>query len=248
MNKIEIVNILNKYNFDKNRYMVISGASMVLQGIKEETKDIDIAVTIDYRKELLNKYKCEFERKNLDCDVYFIDEIIKFSKNYFNQDEIIMYENIPIQNLDGIKKLKLSIGRDKDLKDIAKISSYLDLNSLALAYIGDAVYELYIRKYLVNKKILKVKDLQKESIKYVSAPYQAKFLKQMIEEKMLTDEEMEIVKRARNHKSRSSKNTDIVTYKYSTAFEALIGYLEINYNKKRIEEIMNYIYNFKEVN
>lgn len=115
-------------------------------------------------------------------------------------------------------------------------------NSLALAYLGDAIYEVYIRKYLLDKGICKVNDLQKESVKYVSAKAQSDFLEKMFNDEFLTDEEILVVKRARNHKSHGSpKNTDIVTYKRATGLEALIGYLEINDDKKRILEIMNYI-------
>ncbi|MBP3766493.1 MAG: Mini-ribonuclease 3 [Bacilli bacterium] len=117
----------------------------------------------------------------------------------------------------------------------------MNLNSLALAYLGDAIYELYIRKYLISKNIVKVKELQKEAVNYVSAKAQAKFLNKMIEAKFLTDDEVDIVKRARNHKSHSSKSTDIITYKHSTGLEALIGELYLKDNKTRIDEIMNYI-------
>ena len=118
---------------------------------------------------------------------------------------------------------------------------YKMLNSLALAYMGDAIYEVYVREYLIKNNIVKVKDLQKESIKYVSAKNQAEILKNMIDNKLLTDEEIDVVYRARNHKSHSSKNTDIITYKYSTGLEALIGYLYFSEQKDRINDIMNYI-------
>ena len=114
------------------------------------------------------------------------------------------------------------------------------INSLNLAYLGDAVYELYIRSFLI-KKNLKVNELQQESIKYVSAKNQAKFLDKLIENNILTNEEIIVVKRARNHKSHPSKTTDIITYKKSTGLEALIGYLKIINNTNRIEEIMKYI-------
>ncbi len=119
------------------------------------------------------------------------------------------------------------------------------MNILAQAYLGDAIYELYIRKYLLQKGIEKVNELQKESIKYVSATNQSLFLKKMIDEKFLSDEEIDIVKRARNHKSHKSKTTDIITYKHSTALEALIGSLYLNKNIERIDEIMNYILGVK---
>ncbi len=118
----------------------------------------------------------------------------------------------------------------------------LEINVLVLAYIGDCVYENYVRHYLVNKGIGNVNDLQTESIKYVSAKAQASFLNEMIDNSFFTDEEISVIKRARNYKSNSHpKNTDIITYKHATALEAIIGYLDIVDNKKRIDEIMKYI-------
>ena len=115
-------------------------------------------------------------------------------------------------------------------------------NSLALAFIGDAIYEVYIREYLLNQGIEKVNKLQKEATKYVSARGQADYLKKMIEDNFLTEDELQIVMRARNHKTNSSpKNTDIITYKNATGLEALIGCLYLEGNNDRIAEIMNYI-------
>lgn len=115
-------------------------------------------------------------------------------------------------------------------------------NVLALAYLGDAIYECYIREYLLQKGNRKVKELQAQSISYVSAKNQCKFLKTMIENQFLTEEELDIVLRARNHKShKSPKNTDVATYKYATGLEALIGYLYLEEKKNRIDEIMKWI-------
>ncbi len=117
-----------------------------------------------------------------------------------------------------------------------------EINVLALAYLGDAIYEKYIREHLVNKGIYKVNDLQKEAINYVSAKNQCKFLKELINNNFLIEEEINIIKRARNHKSNSHpKNTDIITYKNATGLEALIGYLYLENNLLRIEEIMKKI-------
>ena len=117
-----------------------------------------------------------------------------------------------------------------------------NLNSLALAYIGDAIYEVYIREYLLSKGICKVNDLQKEAIKYVSAKAQFNYLSKMIDEHFFTDEELNIIFRARNHKvDHRPKNCDISTYKYATGLEAVVGYLYLKKDNKRIEEIMNYI-------
>ena len=117
-----------------------------------------------------------------------------------------------------------------------------EINVLVLAYSGDAIYEEYIRKYLINKGIGHVNDLQKEAVKYVSANGQASYLTQMMEEGFLTDEEINIVKRARNYKTTSHpKSCDIVTYKYATGLECLIGYLNMENKNSRIDEIMNFI-------
>ena len=115
-------------------------------------------------------------------------------------------------------------------------------NSLVLAYLGDSVYELYIRKYLIDKGIVKVKDLQKESVKYVSAKSQSDILKELININFFNEEELDIIIRARNHKNNHKpKNCDIITYKYATGFEALIGYLYLNNDIARIEEIIEFI-------
>lgn len=114
-----------------------------------------------------------------------------------------------------------------------------NINVLVLAYLGDSVYENYVRVYLVKKGYSKIKDIHAAAINYVSAANQAKFLKEMLDNNFLTEEEKNIVYRARNHKeAHKPKSTDIVTYKYATGLEALIGYLYLENNKTRIDEIM----------
>lgn len=120
------------------------------------------------------------------------------------------------------------------------MKSVNEVNALALAYLGDSIYELYIRTYLIDKGINKVNTLQEEAKKFVSAKSQALILNKINE--YLTNEEIDVVKRARNHKShKSPKNTDIVTYKLSTGLEALFGYLFLTKQNKRIDELMNLI-------
>ena len=117
-----------------------------------------------------------------------------------------------------------------------------EVNVLVLAYLGDTIYENYIRRYLIKKGIANVNDLQKEAVNFVSAKSQAGFLMKMIDSAFLSDEEITVVKRARNYKTTSRpKNCDVVTYKYATGLEALIGYLELEKRKERIDEIMNFI-------
>lgn len=116
------------------------------------------------------------------------------------------------------------------------------INVISLAYIGDAVYEVYVRDYLIKHGFAKVEELQKEAVKYVSAKSQRKILSYLIDNNLLDENELNIVKRGRNYKRASHpKNTDIITYKMSSGFEAMIGYLYLNNDKDRLDEIMNYI-------
>lgn len=116
------------------------------------------------------------------------------------------------------------------------------INIISLAYLGDSIYEIYIRESLIKLGIQKVEELQKNATKYVSAKGQAKILTYLIDNNLLNNEELDIVKRGRNNKrSNHPKNTDIITYKLSTGFEALIGYLYLSNKIERLKEILNYI-------
>lgn len=116
------------------------------------------------------------------------------------------------------------------------------INVITLAYMGDAIYEVYIRESMIKNGIIKVEELQKEVTQYVSAKGQSKTLQYLIDNNILTEEEIEIVKRGRNYKrSIHPKNTDLITYKYATGFEALIGYLYLSKNNKRLEELLKKI-------
>ncbi len=116
------------------------------------------------------------------------------------------------------------------------------MNPLTLAYLGDAIYELYVRKFLISKGFVYVKDLQEEAIKYVSAKAQAKYLNDCLDRNIFTEEEISVMKRARNYKNtHHPKNCDVITYKYATAFEAIIGYLDLMGKKDRIEKLIAFI-------
>ena len=116
------------------------------------------------------------------------------------------------------------------------------INIVTLAYLGDAIYEIYIREKLIEQGIAKVEELQKNATKYVSAKGQASILTNLLENNLLTEEEIDVVKRGRNYKRSSHpKHTDIITYKLSTGFEALIGYLYLSKKKERLEEILKHI-------
>ena len=121
------------------------------------------------------------------------------------------------------------------------------LNSLALAYMGDAVLETYVRYHLLQNGQVKPNLLHKEATRYVSAKAQSSVLHQMIEEGFLLEEEIAILKRGRNAKSGTvPKNTDVQTYRYSTAFEALFGSLYLAENQERLEEIIQYAFDLIE--
>ena len=114
-----------------------------------------------------------------------------------------------------------------------------NINTTALAYIGDAVYEIYIRKHSIEGGQHKVDVLHKKAVKFVRADGQALAVKTMMREEFLSEEEISLVKRARNHESASKpKNADPVIYKLATAFEALIGFLYLEENTDRLEEVI----------
>ena len=126
------------------------------------------------------------------------------------------------------------INIEKDITDIRL------MNPLTWAYIGDNVYELFIRTYLINTTNLKPHKLHIEAIKYVKASAQANILKNIYED--LTEEEKEIVRRGRNAENHHvPKNSNVQEYMYATAFEALIGYLYLTKQNKRLKKILNKI-------
>lgn len=115
------------------------------------------------------------------------------------------------------------------------------INVQVLALLGDAVLSLYIREELLKQGINNANKLQDMSIKYVSAKGEVAILNKLIEDNFLTEEELDIIKRGRNNKKENHpKNTDIITYKLSTGFEALLGDLYLN-DKERLKEILNKI-------
>nr|WP_301553591.1 Mini-ribonuclease 3 [Desulfuribacillus alkaliarsenatis] len=121
-----------------------------------------------------------------------------------------------------------------------KKPNYRELSSLALAYIGDAVYEVMVRQHLLNTGIAKVQFLHKESTKFVSAKSQSRFIHALMDE--LTEEEKDIVRRGRNTKSHTTaKNASVNEYRYSTAFECLIGYLYLTNQQERLEWVFEQI-------
>ncbi|TRM11151.1 ribonuclease III [Lentibacillus cibarius] len=113
------------------------------------------------------------------------------------------------------------------------------MKSLALAYMGDAVYEVHVRNHLLKSGTVKPNQLHREAVTFVSAKAQASVVLYWIEVGLLTDEEERVVARGRNAKSGTiPKNASVQTYRYSTAFEALIGYHYLLNNEDRLNELM----------
>ncbi|MDF7638356.1 Mini-ribonuclease 3 [Lactobacillus sp. ESL0791] len=112
------------------------------------------------------------------------------------------------------------------------------LSGQTLAYLGDAVYEVYIRRHLLKGGIVRPQVLQREATHYVSAKAQAALITKLQDEGRLTEEEIAIFHRGRNAKSHTkAKNTSLGTYQISTGFEAVWGYLDLLGKDERIKEL-----------
>ena len=129
----------------------------------------------------------------------------------------------------------------EELIELKKDETEVNLMSpLTWAYVGDCVYELHIRTKLVNETNLKPHALHIEAIKYVKAQAQAEILKKIYDD--LSEKEQEIVRRGRNTQNHHlPKNSNFQEYMYATAFEALIGYLYLTKQNKRLKEILDKI-------
>ncbi|MFC3932376.1 Mini-ribonuclease 3 [Streptococcus dentapri] len=115
------------------------------------------------------------------------------------------------------------------------------INGVALAFEGDAIYSTYIRRHLIFQGQTKPNHLHRLATHYVSAKAQAMLITEMLEEGLLTDKEEAIYKRGRNANTHTkAKNTDIITYKMSTGFEAVMGYLHMTEQLERLEELINW--------
>ncbi|HFI0646592.1 TPA: Mini-ribonuclease 3 [Streptococcus suis] len=115
------------------------------------------------------------------------------------------------------------------------------INGIALAFEGDAVYSMYIRRHLIFKGLTKPNKLHGEANKYVSARAQASLISALLEAQLLTKKEEEIYKRGRNTNSHTkAKNADVVTYRMSTGFEAVLGYLHMTEQMERLEELVGW--------
>ena len=112
------------------------------------------------------------------------------------------------------------------------------MNGLTLAYIGDAYYELFIRRYLIDKKITHVNQLHKTAIKYTQGDSQSKIVMSFIATNELNEDELSLYKRGRNASGPGRKNTDAKTYHQATGFESLIGGLYLD-DRDRCDDLID---------
>ena len=121
------------------------------------------------------------------------------------------------------------------------------LNGLSLAYIGDSVYEIYVRKHFISKGYNKVNDLHKLQQTYTTGERQSFYVQYLLNNDILKEDEIEIYKRGRNSHIHSRRaNINIKTYLEATGFEALIGYLYLNNNISRLEELIKIVFDLGE--
>ena len=119
--------------------------------------------------------------------------------------------------------------------------NFSQLNGIALAYMGDAAYEVFIRRHLIAQGLTKPKRLQHVATNYVSAKAQAALIDLMKTDGLLNETEWDYFKRGRNANSHThAKNTDVITYRISTGFEAVFGYLSLSDQTDRMKEIANW--------
>jgi len=111
-----------------------------------------------------------------------------------------------------------------------------EYSPIVLAYIGDAVFELLVRTSMVIGGKRKIKDIHLDTVQIVNAESQAKVIREVFED--LSDEEKDIVRRGRNAKSTPPRHADNGDYKMSTGFEALLGYLYLKGDLKRIDQLV----------
>ncbi|KUO70043.1 MAG: Mini-ribonuclease 3 [Desulfosporosinus sp. BRH_c37] len=111
--------------------------------------------------------------------------------------------------------------------------NWQEMNALTLAYLGDAVYELWARTHMLELGHEKVKELHKQAVSYVRASTQAQILRALLPD--LNEIEQHVVLRGRNAKGGHPKNVDVVTYRHATAFESLVGYWHLNRQNDRLQ-------------
>ncbi len=129
MNKYDILKKISEYNFDVDSFIIISGAAMVLYGIRENTNDIDIAVSLEYYKKLFKDYNPKLEKEFKDrANSYMIGDYINFSTNFYS-NKFVLIDGYRVQTLEELINLKKKLNRQKDIEDL-KLIKKLNYNSI----------------------------------------------------------------------------------------------------------------------
>lgn len=126
LDKQDILELLRQYQFPINQYKVISSASLVLQGVKEKTNDLDITVSKELCDSLLKNYRCSLERMDKNgIPIYYFNDTFNFSINYYDHIDTIKFEEHHIQTVESVKHLKEFLNREKDQQDLLFIEKFL---------------------------------------------------------------------------------------------------------------------------
>jgi ribonuclease-3 family protein len=117
------------------------------------------------------------------------------------------------------------------------IDNSAELPALTLAYIGVAVYELWVRSYLIRQGLVRADDLHKAAVRFVQAKGQAALIKKLLPE--LNEEEQAVFQRGRNAKGQYPRQCDVQEYRYATGFEALVGHLYMTDQQERLDKVLD---------
>ena len=129
MKKIELLNLLKELNFPKDEYYVLSGASLVLRGIKEEANDLDLCISKELFNQIKNKFNLTDERKN-ECGFYKINDNLEIVVDKKEDFKMEIGEKYNLEDLQTILDFKLKRNKPKDQKDIENIKKYLEKNNI----------------------------------------------------------------------------------------------------------------------
>ena len=129
MKKIELLNLLEELDFPKDEYYVLSGASLVLRGIREEANDLDLCISEELFNQIKDKFNLIQEKKN-ECGFYKINDNLEIVVDKKDDFKMEIGENYNLEDLQTILDFKIKRNKPKDQKDIENIKKYLEKNNI----------------------------------------------------------------------------------------------------------------------
>lgn len=132
MKKIELLNLLKELNFPKDEYYVLSGASLVLRGIRKEANDLDLCISEELFNEIKDKYNLAEGNKN-ECGFYKINDNLEIVVNKKEDFKMELGEKYNLEDLQTILDFKIKRNKPKDTEDIENIKKYLHLKNTSLS-------------------------------------------------------------------------------------------------------------------